>query len=390
MLTLRYDPTLTNILPKLTWKNFIPKDDPPSIDFIEKSLFSYINEKIPSGTKTISLALSGGIDSTLVLALIRKIFPEIKINAISIKFTESIDETPQAAKIANKFNANHEIVTVENFLLELPKAISIVGLPFWDLHWYYVSKKAKDSSKFLASGDGGDELFGGYTFRYAKYLSLVSNSSNPLEKVKAYLECHERDRVPDQEKLFGKKVNFSWDSIYEILLPYFDNQLSLLDQVLLADYNGKLLYNFSIVNTKINDYFNVQSITPLLTEKLIKYFASTKNEYKYNVTNNLGKIILRNLLEKYDAESLIHDEKLGFSVNTINLWKKYAKRICKDFLLDSRIVNNGWLQGDWIKKNLEKNDLDIKYINKFLGLLAFEIWYRLFITHEMNQNERLE
>ena len=89
MLTLRYDPTLTNILPRLTWNDFIPKDDEPSIDFIEKSLLNYINEKIPSGTKTLSLALSGGIDSTLVLALVRKVFPDMKINAISTKFSES-------------------------------------------------------------------------------------------------------------------------------------------------------------------------------------------------------------------------------------------------------------------------------------------------------------
>ena len=210
-----------------------------------------------------------------------------------------------------------------------------------------------------------------------------------MEKVKAYLECHERDRVSDQEKLFGKKANFSWNSIYEILLPYFDNQLCLLDQVILADYNGKLLYNFSIVNTRINDYFDVQSVTPLLTEKLIQYLASIKNGYKYNVKNNQGKIILRNLLQKYKAESLIHNEKLGFSVNTINLWKNHGKEICKNYLLDSRIVNDGWIQGDWIKKNLEKDVLDIKHVNKFLGLLAFEIWYRQFITNEMSQNEKL-
>lgn len=389
MLTLRYDPTLTNILPRLTWNDFIPKDDEPSIDFIEKSLFNYINEKIPSGAKILSLALSGGIDSTLVLALVRKVFPDMKINAISIKFSESVDETPQAAKISSHFNADHEIITIENFLLELPKAINIVGLPFWDLHWYYVSKKAKESSKFLISGDGGDEIFGGYTFRYSKFLSLVNNNSTPLEKVKAYLECHERDRVSDQEKLFGKKAKFSWKSIYEILLPYFDNRLCLLDQVILADYNGKLLYNFSIVNTRINDYFDVQSVTPLLTEKLIHYLASTKNEYKYDVKNNQGKLILRNLLQKYNAESLIHNEKLGFSVNTINLWKNHGKEICKNYLLDSRIVNDGWIQGDWIKKNLEKDALDIKHVNKFLGLLAFEIWYRQFITNEMSQNEKL-
>ena len=61
------------------------------------------------------------------------------------------------------------------------------------------------------------------TFIFCACENLVVENSTPLEKVKAYLECHERDRVSDQEYIFTKKSNFSWNSIYEILIPYFDN-----------------------------------------------------------------------------------------------------------------------------------------------------------------------
>ena len=76
----------------------------------------------------------------------------------------------------------------------------MIKMPFWDLHWYYVVKKSQTLSKLLVSGDGGDELFGGYTFRYKKFLSLTSETSSPLDKVIAYLECHERDRVRAEER----------------------------------------------------------------------------------------------------------------------------------------------------------------------------------------------
>ena len=108
--------------------------------------------------------------------------------------------------IANKFKTNHHILEIDNFLEELPKAISIVNQPFWDLHWYYLVKKMKGLSNIFLSGDGGDELFGGYTFRYKKFFEQTNENSTVHEKIKSYLNCHERDWVPDQELIFGKPL----------------------------------------------------------------------------------------------------------------------------------------------------------------------------------------
>jgi len=335
------------------------------------------------------LALSGGIDSTLVLALIRKKFEKIPIETISIKFADSIDESKIAKKTSEFFNTNHSVIFLENFLLELPKAISIINRPFWDLHWYYIVKKASSFSKNLISGDGGDELFGGYSFRYSKFLSLVDSTSTPVEKINAYLQCHDRDRVPDQESIFREKINFSWNSIYQLLLPYFDNTLPLLDQVFLADYNGKLLYNFNPINSLIHKHFQMNSITPILSNDLINYATHMHNHLKYDQQNKIGKLPLRMILKKIGAEKLVSTEKLGFSVNTQNLWKNSAQKICKYYLTNARIVQDNLIDKNWIEKYINKNDLDVKYVNKFLGLLSLEIWYRLFITKEMKPNEKL-
>ncbi len=390
ILTLRYDPTIIPNLPKKNYQDFNPIETVPDIQKYEDSICNELKNKIETSTNNISIALSGGVDSALVLSLLRKINPEKQIDAISIKFANSVDETPIAAKLAEKFHATHHIVNLENYLSELPKAISIVKLPFWDLHWYYVVKKAKTLSSILVSGDGGDELFAGYTFRYKKFLEITSNKSSPLEKVKAYLECHERDRVPDQENLFSKKSNFSWDIIYKILLPFFNNDLSRLNQVYLADYNGKLLYNFNPINSRIIDSFDMKLITPILNEDLLSLAPHLPTTYKYDEQNNIGKLPLRKLLQKNNTDSLISKEKLGFNVNTLNLWKNQGHNLCKEFFDKSRLVEDDWINKEWILQHIDKPELDVKYVNKFLGLLACEIWYRLFITNEMNGETKLD
>ncbi len=323
--------------------------------------------------------------------MLRKTLPDITIDAISIKFAESVDESVHAKKIAQKFEANQHVVYIENYLQELPKAISITKLPFWDLHWYHVVKKAKSISKSLASGDGGDELFGGYTFRYEKFLSMINSNSSTLEKAKAYLHCHERDWVPDQEKIFGKKIRFSWNAIYATLKSYFDNPLSPLAQVFLADFNGKLLYNWLPLNTKFHKHFGIKLFAPLLSQNLISYATHLPYTMKYDYHENKGKLILRKILSKYVPDKLIANTKQGFSVNTLNLWKSYGHDLYNYYLSDAQTVKEGWISKDWIRKSLQKLDQEtnIRYVNKFLGLLAFEIWYRIFVTKEMKSSSVL-
>lgn len=386
ILTLRYDPTQTPLLPKISSKDLRNSNDAPSIDVIEKTICANIKNQIPNSTKNICIALSGGVDSTLVMALLRKTLPDIQIDALSVKFANSVDESQSAAKIAKHFDAKHHIIEVDNYLKDLPKSIAIIKMPFWDLHWFYVVKKARTLSEHLFSGDGGDEVFGGYVFRYKKFLNLTKENSDIFEKVMAYIQCHERDNVPDQEKIFGPKSKFSWDVIYRVLSPYFDNDLSRLDQVLLADYNGKLLYNFSLINTRLHNHFGIKSTTPLLAKDLTHCVIPLSNKFKYDEKNNVGKLLLRELLKKLNIDSLITEEKLGFNVNTINLWKSRGHHLSKQYLSNSRVVEDGWINGNWIDQYVDKPDLDVRYVNKFLGLLAFEIWYRIFMTKEMDTN----
>lgn len=390
ILTLRYDPSLEIEGKKFVWEDFKPKEVSDYFELIEKTIIKTMKDELENENQ-VSVALSGGIDSTLMTSLLRKAMPDITIEAISIKFADSVDETKIATKIADKFNANHHIIPIDNFLEELPKAISIIKMPFWDTHWYHVVKTAKKFAKSLVSGDGGDELFGGYTFRYNKFLANFSQEMDSLEKTKMYLECHERDWVIDQEKLFGEKSKFSWDEIHSQIIHNFENSLPPIDQVFLADMNGKLLYNWMPLSTSFHRYFGIKAIKPILSKELIGIATHLSHELKYNQKENLGKMPLRKILLKHIDQKLISTQKHGFSVNTVNLWRTHGRKLCDYYLDNARIIKDGWINSDWVKIHFKKLDenLDVRYVNKFLGLLAFEVWYRIFITKEMKENTTL-
>lgn len=388
ILTLRYDPQIRSPLPALSADDFAATADRLHAEDIKEHIQDALRRSVGSSGRAC-VALSGGTDSTLCLALLREALPDMPVRAVSVRFADSTDETPQAAGIAGHFGVEHEIIQVDDFLADLPKAISIVRRPFWDLHWYHVVKRAAGMNAHLISGDGGDELFGGYTFRYKKFLSMADESSSAAERASAYLRCHERDWVEDQEDLFGDMIGFSWGRIHRAIEPYFDNPLAPIQQVFLADYNGKLSYNFAPVGAALSGHFGIRSTAPLLSEDMIRRAAHLDPKAKYDERSNTGKLPLRELLSRYIDDGMPSRTKLGFSVNTENLWRSSGYELCKAYLDGARIADAGWVDPAWMEKNL-KICQDARHVNKFLGLLALEVWYRLFITGEMNPDMPLE
>ena len=65
--------------------------------------------------------------------------------------------------------------------------------------------------------------------------------------------------------------------------------------------------------------------------------------------------------------------------------------ICKNYLLNPRIVENNIINKQWINKHINKNldEMDVRYINKFYGLLALEIWYGIFVTKDLSAQKKL-
>lgn len=390
-LTIRYNPLEKPIVASVTWRDFRPSVSDPNGYQIEKLLKNAIS-KVPTTKKgPFIVSLSSGIDSTLCLALLRKTFPNEKIIAICGIFEEAYDESKRAKEIATKFDADFKVVYMDSIFTNMPEIISISKKPRWNTYQHIIAREARKYGDILVTGDGADEIFGGYSFRYNKFLNLLQPQEKWKIKVINYLECHNRDWVPDQEYLFGSTIKFDWNTIYNYFKPYFSNPLNPLQQVMLADYNGKLLFDFIPTGKAIFKYYGLHGLQIFLDPNLIRFALHLPIEQKYNPKNQKGKLVLRKIAKRWGIEHI--DEKRGFSPELLFDWKKHGKKICQSYLLekDSHIFKKKLIDHNWVMRSFERveNDGDIRYLNRLISIFALEIWYRIFITREMNPLERL-
>ena len=385
ILTLRYSPNSKTTMPTVK-ANEITSGARNVRKRVEEKIKTNITEFFDlRKPNRISLALSGGVDSMLMLVLIRELFPDLKIQCLSFGFSPDDPDMLAASEVARNHNADFESFVLDNYLANLPKQISVVGEPKTNYYWYNVAEKARQYSNILVSGDGGDELFAGYTFRYHAYMKTFQPEFTWRDRVKLYLSCHNRDWVDDQDRLFGPAIKFSWDGIYENFRDFFDNSLPPLQQVCIADYHGKLARDWTPSHEKIYSALDMSGFSPFLSNDLIRYAFTIPMNKKYDPKLNIGKIILRKILDEKNCH--VSTAKIGFTPRLAPFWNNYGRALVMRFLVeDSRVVANGLISKKWVLRALEIVDRghDVRYINRLLHIVGFEVWYRLFISKDMN------
>ncbi len=390
ILTLRYDIITEKPARKLATVQDFKKSFNDQGGYITEKLLNRSFKKIEKFNE-FSISLSGGIDSSLCLALLRKNFPKAKIIAFSGIFENAFDESTYAKKLAKKFDADFYPISMESIYTKMPEIVYIAKKPRWNTYNHLITKQARKFSKILVTGDGGDELFGGYTFRYKKFLDLIKPNDDWKAKTVKYLECHNRDWVTDQKFLFGKGIKFNWNQIYNYFKPYFKNKLDPLKQVMLADFNGKLLHDFIPTGNAISSYYKIDRFSPFLDREVQSFAFSLSTKSKYNHMTDEGKIVLRQINKRLKVKSM--KTKLGFSPSLIFDWQKFGKEVFMTYAFEkkSNIYSKKIINRDWVLHALEliENDGDVRYLNRITSILALEIWYRIFIKKDLNPKKSL-
>lgn len=334
-------------------------------DLVSESVISRTISDVPIGT-----FLSGGVDSSIISWCLAN-NSDKKIDTFSVGFDNKLfDETDKAQVVAKLLNSNHHqfILSENDFSDKISEILLNFDEPFADssaLPTYLVSQNTKDFVKVALTGDGGDEVFGGYNKYYMgmlneKYTSFVpeaihykfSNFSNN------YFNTPDDSRgIKFKLKRFLKAVSYKDDFYYNIIsLGFQKEELASLITPEFSHENALGFYKNKIKGYKtLTDFRQIDKLISLEGDMLVKVDRTSMlsslecrapflNKYIWNYTNQLPEKFLINNLDKkhilkeafknYFPENFFNKSKMGFGVPV----------------------------GDWLRGNL-KNEL-VSFINK--------------------------
>ncbi len=352
--------------------------------------------------------LSGGIDSSLIASTLQNSTSK-QINTFTIGFqNDKFDESKYAKKVANYLGTNHNEFILEpqealNIIYELP---NIYSEPFADasqIPTALISRNIKYAGITVAlSGDGGDEMFGGYVRHYMvpnlwKKMKLLpfalrkkigeiilKTNYNILNKFVSYENYNFEDKifkfanrlkvVRSQEELFKSLIiddfnkNLYCDDFLESINEFSDNkqvdlfpdleninEANIVDKMLIWDSLGYLPDDILVKVDRASMFYSLETRSPFLDHRISEVACRISNNLK--VKSNYGKYILRKLLYNYIPKSLVDRPKAGFGV-PINEWLRGPLKLWAEDLInsDDGYINKNYLQKIWIEHIQEKKD----------------------------------
>lgn len=322
--------------------------------------------------------LSGGLDSSIVCAIMRHQLQEKQISAYSIGFhNPNFDESVYAKYVSEKYDLKQNLKFLEdNIVDQWPLTTFYCDQPHGDTSFIPTSLLAKEAvknNKVVLSGDGGDELFGGYE----KYLEI---------KKVGFENYIENNRVISNDALndilhssFRKKINSR--NYLEIIRTSTSQDLDDINKAMSFDVLQLFPGNNLVKPDKMAMMHSLEVRSPLLDYRLYELLAGVEGERKIRAGEL--KYYLKQISKKYFKESHIYRRKQMFTV-PVGEWLKselkvYGERLLFDGRLENReLINMSTLKRIW-KEHITG---EFNHTRKIRAIMNLEIWFRSF--HEKN------
>lgn len=324
---------------------------------IKNNLIESVNDQLISDVP-LGCFLSGGIDSSLI-ASVQQSLSSGPISTFSIGFEEKkYDESNFAKEVSQYLGTNHfENILTERDIMELiPTIPKVFDEPFGDssqIPTFLVSRFAREQVKVVLSGDGGDELFGGYNryFFSERYGKLVISTPRLIKNIGIKTLNLFKPEFLDavEEKLNLRKFNTNnltnihekfvralssntHDQLYDVLTKssVFSNFNNGASSFNLADYDlssSEKMMAFDQLDYLPNDILvkvdraamanSLETRIPFLSKKMIE--SSWKIHKNFKIRGMKGKFIIREILKDYLPETLFDRPKQGFAL-PIDIW----------------------------------------------------------------------
>lgn len=365
--------------------------------------------------------LSGGLDSSAIVSIMREQVPIKQIDAFSIGFPgqAEYDEDKYARNVAQLKRLNFYTDSIdESFLNDYEQITWHLDEPFAissAYATYYLAKHAAKKTKVVLTGDGGDELFAGYegyknnSYQNSKVLSSVyaasfnilfslvrnlNKSSMISNRLLTGLRRHsgtEGLRYSEQvaqNSLHANSMVLSRDLFFTSLISWGNNLMAhyydeldtsdSLHKKLYAEYKTRLVDEMLMKVDRMTMAHSLEARVPLLDHNIVEFAFNLPSTMKLHNKNNgelISKYILKKSMESYLPHEIIYRKKQGFNLPVKNWLKGTFLKTVGEKVLDGNLRKLGLIDIGGVE-NLIKHQSDSQhnYNNMLLILLALETW----------------
>jgi len=366
--------------------------------------------------------LSGGVDSSLIVAIMSQFTDKpFKTFSGDVPYKD-FSEITYARLVSEKYRTeNYELKFIPSLIKTLPEIVWHLDEPSDPLcvAMYYISKLARKEVKVVVGGDGGDELFGGYDRYYgnlyASYYALIPRflRKTIIEKIlnlmpdgSWYQSFNHKLKWIHQISFYkaGKRYarslsyfyfsNGNFNELYtkqfqanviafdpeENIKTYFDstNTKQLIDRMLYTDMMLRMPDHPVMILDRMTMAHSLEARSPFLDHKLAEFCALIPPKYK--LKGRKRRFIQMELAKKYLPPQIIKRKKQGFASPITYLLADEFELLYENFLRNSRLVEEGYLNGTIIQRLLEDHlEKKADHGQRLWLLCNSEIWYRMYI-----------